>query len=135
VPKKFWWNVLVRKTKDNHSITLETWYNYIKKLYDSMDTMDTILNTPIKDDIFSLEDIESRINKLTNGKAKYIEGHQVEILKMGKYILIPHLHKLLKLVVKHGFPKLWTQILIVPILKNGDKSVPSNYRTIMISDI
>lgn len=37
--------------------------------------MGIVLNTPIKDDIFSLEDIESGINKLANGKAKYIEGY------------------------------------------------------------
>jgi len=55
---------------------------------------------------FSLENVECGINKLANGKAKDIEGYQTEIFKMGKFIFIPHLHKLLNLVVKHGFPKL-----------------------------
>ena len=85
--------------------------------------------------IFSLDDIESGINNLTNGKAKDIEGYEVEILKMGRSILIPYLHKLLNLVVTHGFPQLWTQSLIVPKFKNGYKSVPSNYRMIMVSHI
>jgi len=71
-----------------------------------------------------LGDIESGINKLTNGKFKDIEGHQAEIFKMGKSILIPHLHKLLNLAIKHGFPKLWTQSLIVPIFKMGTKALP-----------
>ena len=97
--------------------------------------MGVILKTPIKDDIFSLEGAESGINKLANRKANDIEGYQVEIFKVGISILIPHLHKLVNLVVKYGFPKIWTQSLIVPIFKNGDKSIPSNYRTIMISDI
>jgi len=35
--------------------------------------MGTILNNPIKKDIFSLKDIESRIHKLANRKAKDIE--------------------------------------------------------------
>ena len=35
----------------------------------------------------------------------------------------------------HGFPRLWMKILIVPIFKNGDTSVPSNYKTIMVSHI
>ena len=54
---------------------------------------------------------------------------------MGRSILIPYLHKLLNLAVTHGFPWLWTQSLIVPIFKNGDKSIPSNYKTIMVSHI
>ena len=54
---------------------------------------------------------------------------------MGRSVLISHLHTLLNLVIKHGFPKLWTQSLIVPIFKNGDKSVPSNYKIIMINHI
>ena len=64
--------MLVHKTKDNHSIPLENGRNYLKKLYDCLDIMGTILSTPIKEDIFSLEDIDSIINNIANGKAKYI---------------------------------------------------------------
>ena len=78
--KTFWWNV--HKTKDNYSIPLENWDNYLKKLYDFKNNMGTILNTRIKEDEFSLEYVESGINKLTNGKAKDIEGYQAEIFKM-----------------------------------------------------
>jgi hypothetical protein len=66
-------------------------------------------------------------------KAKDIKGYQVEILKIGGPILIPHIHKLFNLAVKHGFPKPSTQSRIVPIFKSGDKINPSNYKTIMIS--
>ena len=54
---------------------------------------------------------------------------------MGRSILIPYLHKLLNLVVAHGFPQLLTQSLIVPIFKIGDNGVPSNSMTIMVSHI
>jgi hypothetical protein len=37
--------------------------------------------------------------------------------------------------VKQGFPKPWTQKLFFPIVKNGDRNIPSNYRTIMISPL
>ena len=50
-------------------------------------------------------------------------------------ILIPHIHKLLNLIVKQGFPKPWMQSLIVSIFKIGDRNIPSNYRTNMISSI
>ena len=68
-------------------------------------TMGTTLITPIKEDLFSLDDIESGINKLANGTTKDIEGYQVEILKMGRSILIPYLPKILNLAVTHGFPR------------------------------
>jgi hypothetical protein len=97
--------------------------------------MDTIPIVPTKDEVFSLDDIEFRVKWLANGKAKDIEGYQAEIFKIGGPILIPHIHKLFNLEVKHGFPKPWTQRLIVPILKNGDRDIPSNYKTIMISPI
>ena len=97
--------------------------------------MDTIPIVPTKEEIFSLDDIEFRVKWLANGKAKDIEGYQDKNFKIGGPILIPHRHKLLNLAVKQGFPKPWTQSLIVPIFKNGDRNIPSNYRTIMISPI
>jgi hypothetical protein len=83
--------------------------------------------------VFSLDDIEFGVKWLANGKAKDIEGYQDEIFKIKGPILIPHIHELFNLVVKKGFPKPWMQSLIVPIFKNGDRNIPSNYRTIMIS--
>ena len=59
----------------------------------------------------------------------------MEILKIGGPILISHIQKLFNLAVKQGFPTPWTQILIIPIFKSGDKNNPSNYHTIMISPL
>ena len=134
-PTKFWQNVLVHKSESNHSMSLVNWDIYLKNLYDSSDTMYTIVNNHIKEDVFSLEDIESWINKLANGKPKDIDVHQDEIFKIGRSILIPHLQKLLNLAIKLGFPKTLMQSLIVPIFENGDKNTLSNYMTIMISHI
>jgi hypothetical protein len=69
------------------------------------------------------------------GKLRTSRGYQVEILKIGGPILIPHIHKLLNLAVKKGFPKPWTQSRVVVIFKSGDKINPSDYRTIMIIPI
>jgi hypothetical protein len=49
--------------------------------------------------------------------------------------MIPHIKNLFNLSFKQGFPKLWTQSLIIHIFKSGDKINHSNYRTIMISPI
>jgi hypothetical protein len=94
--------------------------------------MYTIPIVPTKEEVFSLDDIEFGVKQLANGKAKDIEGYQAEIFKIKGSILIPHIHKLFNLAVKQGFPKPWTQSLIVPIFKNGDRNIPSNYKTITI---
>jgi hypothetical protein len=116
-------------------IPLRNWNSYLKSLYEFPNAMDTIPIVPIEDEVFSLDDIEFGVKRFANGKAKYIEGYQDEIFKIRGPILIPHIHKLFNLAVKHGFHKPWTQSLIVPIFKNGDINIPSNYRTIMISPI
>ena len=97
--------------------------------------MERIPIVPTKDEVFSLDDIESEVKQLANGKAKDIEGYQAKFFKIGGPILIPHVHKLFNLAVKRSFPKPWTQNLIVLIFKNWDRNIPSNYRTIMISPI
>jgi hypothetical protein len=97
--------------------------------------MDTIPIVHTKEEFFSLDDIEFGFKWLANGKAKDIEGYQAEIFKITGPILIHHMHQFFNLAVRQGFPKPWMQSLIVPIFKNGDNNVPSNYRTIMISPI
>jgi hypothetical protein len=134
-PKKFWRKILIHNTKENNMIPLRDWNSYLKSIYKFPNAMDTIPIVPTEDEVFSLDDIEFRVKRLANGKAKDIEGYQDEIFKIGGPILIPHIHKLFNLAVKQGFPKPWTQSLIVPIFKNGDRNIPSNYRTIMISPI
>jgi hypothetical protein len=95
--------------------------------------MDIIPIIPTKEEYFSLDDIEFRVKWLASGKAKDIEGYQDKKIKIGGPIVIPHIHKLFNLAVKKGFPKPWMKSVIVPIFKNGDGNIPSNYRTIMIS--
>jgi hypothetical protein len=134
-PKKFWSQILKHNIKENNRIPLRDWNSYLTSLYDFPNAMDTIPIVPTKEEVFSLDDIEFEVKWLANGKAKDIEGYQDEIFKIGRPILIPHMHKLFNLAVKQGFPKPWMQSLIVSILKNGDRNIPSNYRTIMISPI
>ena len=76
-PKKFWRQILTRKTKANNKIALHDWNSYLKKLYESPNARDfeTLLTTK---EVFSLEDIDFGVKRLENGKAKDIEGYQVE---------------------------------------------------------
>ena len=99
-PKKFWRQILTRKTKDNNKISLHHQNYYLKNIYESPNgiyNFETFLTT---EEVFSLEDIYFGVKRLANGKAKDIEGYQAEILKIGGPILIPHIHKLFNQVVK-----------------------------------
>ena len=62
-----------------------------------MDNFETLLTTK---EVFSLKDIDFRVKRLDNGKAKDIEGYQAEILKIGGPVLNPHVHKLFNQAVK-----------------------------------
>ena len=100
-------------------IPLRDWNSYLKIIYDFPNAMDTIHIVPTEDEVFSLDDIEFGVKCLTNGRAKDIQGYQVENFKIGGPILIPHIHKLFNLATLQGFPKPWTEGLIVTILKWG----------------
>jgi hypothetical protein len=134
-PKKFWRKILKHNTKENNRILLRDWNSYLNSPYRFPNAIHTIPIVPTKEEVFSLDDIEFEVKWLANGKAKDIKGYQAEFFKIGGPILIPHIHKLFNLVVKQGFPKPWTKILIVPFFKYGDKNIPFNYRNIMISPI
>jgi hypothetical protein len=62
--------------------------------------MDTIPIIPTKEEVFSLDDIEFRVKRLVNGKAKDIECYQPKNFKIRRPILIPHIHKIFTLAVK-----------------------------------
>ena len=65
-PKKFWRQILTRKTKDNNIIALQYWNSYLKKLYESpnvIDKFETLLTT---EEVFSLEDIDFGVKLLAN---------------------------------------------------------------------
>ena len=77
-------------------------------LYESPNGIDNFETLLTMEEVFSLEDIDFGVKRLTNGKAKEIKGYQIEILKIGGLVLNPHIHKLFNQAVKQGFPKPWT---------------------------
>ena len=78
-PKKFWRQILTRKTKYNNRIALHDWNSYLKKLYDSPNVINNFETLLTIEEVFSLEDIKVGVKRLVNGKAKDIEGYQAEI--------------------------------------------------------
>ena len=114
-PKKFQRHILTRKTKDSNRTALHNWNSYLKRIYEFPNVIDKFETLLTMEGFFSSEDMDFGVKRLENGKAKGIEGYQAEILKIGGLVLIPHIHKLFNQVVKQGFPKPWTQILIIHI--------------------
>jgi hypothetical protein len=79
---------------------LRDWNAYLKIIYESPNAMDKIPNNSIEDQVFSIEDIEFWVKRLTKEKSKDIEGYQVEISKVVGTIPIHHIHKFFNLEVK-----------------------------------
>jgi len=52
--------------------------------------------------MFLLFKTEFEVKFLSKGKSKDIEGYEIEILKIGGPILIPHIHKLFNLEIKQS---------------------------------
>ena len=90
-PKKFQRQILTCKRKEDNKISLKDWNSYLKTLYESLDTRDTIQTLLTTKEVFLLEDIDFGVKCLANGKAKDIEGYQAKILKIRGNVLIPHI--------------------------------------------
>jgi len=48
---------------------------------------------------------------------------------------VTHIYILFKITIQHGFPKPRDESIINHTFKNGDKNIPSNYKTIMTSPL
>ena len=58
---------------------------------------------------------------------------KLKVLTIDRLVLIHNIHNPFNILVKKDFPNPWNEILIIPILKSGEKYNPSNYSTILIS--
>ena len=72
------------------------------------------------------------VRKWESKSHQKLNNYYIKNLNIGELFLILHIHKLFNLTIKQDFPKPWTQSLIVPIFKSGDKKNPFKYRTIVI---
>ena len=76
------------------------------------------------------------IRKLKNGKAQGKDGIGAEFYKSSSYIILPFLNAIFNKILDTGnFPKVWSQIMIIPLYKSGSKSEPTNYRGISLLNV
>ena len=83
--------------------------------------------------IITENEIQSCINRLKNHKAPGPDNILNEYIKISTDILMPIYLKIFNMIFSTGlFPDTWSQGLIIPIHKKGDKMNTDNYRGITL---
>ncbi|UYV83271.1 hypothetical protein LAZ67_23000348, partial [Cordylochernes scorpioides] len=141
-PKSFWNAIASFRKKPiiQGEIDIKEWFLFYKNLLNKENKEATFtLNQmigwkdPDLDAEITLEEIHDVVKKLANGKAVGLDGIPNELLKN---LPIPTLTKLKNLFNKimstEKYPQLWTNSIVHPIYKSGDKNNPTNYRGIAL---
>ncbi len=138
------------KTDDNN-ISPRQWKEYFKKLTKAEPDTDTEprpavpehnieldIDTNTSSELTSMvidKEIYEAIRKLKNKKAPGPDGIMNEMLKNGKYFIVPLLKKAFNTILDSGiYPDAWKLSYIIPIYKSGDRNDPNNYRGITLAN-
>jgi hypothetical protein len=106
-PKKSWMQHIIGKTKynnmiPNNMISLRDWNNTLKIFTNIVMWWTTFQMFIHRLNFFSIEDINPGVKWLAEGKSKDIKGYQTKILKIGRPILIPHIHYVITITILCG---------------------------------
>jgi len=83
-----------------------------------------IINEPI-----TMKEIHDQISKLKNKKAPGTDTLLNDMIKHGRYYLIPSLERISNDIIETGsFPTDWNMGVIKPIYKKKGDKCPANYR-------
>ena len=81
----------------------------------------------------SLTEIDSALRRVKTGKASGPDMILNEMLKAGKPVLFPVLHKLFnRILTESHFPQQWRRNFLSPLHKKGDPLLTCNYKGIAI---
>uniref|UniRef100_A0A3B1JC70 ribonuclease H n=1 Tax=Astyanax mexicanus TaxID=7994 RepID=A0A3B1JC70_ASTMX len=152
---QFWemWNNLSKtKSQEIPTQNSEMWKNHFENLYKEISEKDLNSNynlitqklqsfeCAIKDNQNPLDypitqvELAQKLKSLKSKKACGPDSIRNEMLKNSTPDLQEAMLKLFNLVLSSGcFPDIWSQGLITPIHKSGDKSDPNNFRGICVS--
>jgi hypothetical protein len=84
----------------------------------------------------SEEEVKDALNSLKNGKAAGSDFIIGEFMKYAASIIVPFMVIFLNKLFSSGiYPNSWTEAIIQPIHKKGDKNNPDNYRGISLLSI
>jgi hypothetical protein len=146
-----YWNIFNqlrnnRALKRDCPISADHWVKYYKGLYHKAPDLDNdiimqlkeaeinnVHNTSLDYDVTEKE-MYDMIKSLKCKKAPGPDGIINEMLKCGKFYLVPIVQKLFNHIIQSGFfPKQWKKGFIINIHKDGVISEPNNYRGITLS--
>ena len=127
-------------------ISLETMSEFFKNMNGSPDNeehesenvaqpeiVNTVDDQHILNRIITENEIQPCVNRFKNSKAPGPDNILNEYTKISADILMPIYLKVFNLIFSTGlFPDTWSQGLIIPIHKKGDKMNPGNYRSITL---
>ena len=153
--KEFWSKVrsFNNNTASNNSISKEEWFDHFSEVFQSNSVQSTESDNPIEPEIFPDEEqgqcntdaleaditedeIYASIRALKNGKAAGPDHIIGEVYKHAALYIVPFLLLLFnKLFTTGSYPSQWSESIIHPLHKKGDKNSPDNYRGISLLNI
>ena len=133
-PGGFWEDIKRKPYNEVEDITLETMLEHCRSLYskEGEQQMPSPSQPTMPSTLFSREDIDLGLKKLTNRKVVDLQETKAEMLKWAGDEATTWIQDLFNKAIETGMPEEWTQNWIKPIHKAGDRSVANNYRTIMV---
>ena len=79
------------------------------------------------------DEVLKTLMRMKNKKSVGLDGISLHILKLSTPVIVPPLTHLFNKSLSEGlFPSQWKMTKLIPLLKSGDKSCPTNYRPIAI---
>ena len=106
------------------------------QLYDNIKSPDDVYETDCLNERICEKEVLESIKKLKGGKAGGVDGVMVDMMKCSVHVLKSYLVRLFNCILDTGnFPRTWSESIIVPIYKRGDRTDPDNYRGITITSI
>lgn len=141
--KQFWDALDVfrksRKSFKTDEIELDTWRDHFSSVFSEVaetpgESNDAIIEDNVLDGELTMFELCLAIKKLSKNKAPGSDGIPNEIWKNLTTNVRINLLYIFNTVFKNPefIPKLWSEIVIVPIFKKGDASLPGNYRPISL---
>ena len=150
---KLYWKLLSGQNYNETKVTKDEFFNHFMSLSnpsdpfyaaddDIVDELRNIMESDMQllfDELnvnISLVDIEKAIKELKNGKSAGVDLLINELFVHGKDILLPYFVYLFNFVLDSGvFPEDWSDGLLIPLHKKGDRSSPDNYRGITLLSV